>query len=328
MSVVISTRNRTNFLPGLLDALSAQTYDKERYEVILVDDASTDGTWNVVEAAARRTDLRLLGLRLSARGGQGPGRNAGIARSRAAIIAFTDDDCIPAPGWLGALCEAFPPDLEGTRPQVVAQGRTVAWKLDEDTAGAWARTIWVVRPTWLFETCNIAYRSVDLVRAGGFPGPGDAPVAADGKLVGEDALLGWRVTGQGARLVFVPEAEVGHRHLDASYADWVLDLRGRSVFPVLVRRDRSARRALWARYFLASRTAAFDAAVVGTALSLGTRQTRWLLGALPWLWLALPEAAERKGRHPAVRLAQVGLGDLVGFQALVRSSLRERRIVL
>src|ERR1035437_9812947 len=328
VSVVISTRNRANFLPELLEALSAQTYDTERFEVIAVDDASTDGTWQALEAAARQTKLRLLALRLSARGGEGPGRNTGMAPSRAAIIAFTDDDCIPAPSWLGALSATFLPDPGGVRPHVVAQGRTVPWALDEHAAGAWARTIWVLRPTWLFETCNIAYRRADLIQAGGFPGPGDALVAKDGKLVGEDALLGWRVTGHGARLVFVPEAQVCHRHLAASYADWVIDLGGRGVFPALVPRDQRVRRALWGRYFLAPRTAAFDAAVASTALWLGTRRVRWLLGALPWFWLALPEAADRKGRHPAVRPAQVGLGDLVGLQALLRSSLREHRIVL
>jgi glycosyltransferase involved in cell wall biosynthesis len=328
VSVVISTRNRTDFLPGLLDALSAQTYDRNLFEVIMVDDASSDGTWRTLETLVGETDLRLCSIRLAAQGGQGPGRNAGVAHARAAIVAFTDDDCLPAPGWLEAIGGVFRPESGSIRSCVVVQGRTLPWEVDEYSGGVWARTIWVLRPTWLFETCNIAYRRVDLIQAGGFPGPEDAPVTKDGKLVGEDAILGWHVTEGGARLTFNPEALVYHRHHAASYVDWLRDLRGRSVFPVLVRRDHRARRALWGRYFLAPRTAAFDVAIATTALWIGTRRTRWLLGVLPWLWITLPEAADRRGRHPAVRIAQMGLGDLVSLQALIRSSVRERRIVL
>ena len=54
-------------------------------------------------------------------------------------------------------------------PHVVVQGRTEGWP-EDDRHDPWARTVWVLRPTWLFETCNVAYRRRDVELAGGFPG--------------------------------------------------------------------------------------------------------------------------------------------------------------
>src|SRR5487761_1519895 len=55
VAVVISSRNRAAFLPDLQAALSAQTYGRDRFEVVIVDDASTDDTWSVLESATRHT---------------------------------------------------------------------------------------------------------------------------------------------------------------------------------------------------------------------------------------------------------------------------------
>jgi hypothetical protein len=211
---------------------------------------------------------------------------------------------------------------------VIVQGRTVPWPTDADSAGPWARTVWVLRPTWLFETCNIAYRRKDLVAVGGFPGRAEAPATITGRPTGEDALLGWKVVDLGSRLVFEPEALVHHRNFTESYLDWLLEHRGKAVFPALVARNPLARRTLWARWFLAPRTAAFDLAVVGGLLWMATKRPHWAVSMAPWVWLALPEASQRGGAHPAVRLAQLALGDLVGFTSLVKGSLRSRSIVL
>jgi glycosyltransferase involved in cell wall biosynthesis len=328
VSVVVSTHGRAGFLAGLAAALEAQTLSSDRFEVVVVDDASTDGTWSALESIAAGTSLRLCALRLAANVGQGQGRNAGVAAARAPVVAFTDDDCLPTPQWLEALtlpvrCPAGP-----VPRAVVAQGATRGWPEDAEQGGPWARTVWVHGPTWLFETCNIAYRRRDFERAGGFPARGDAPVAATGRLVGEDAILGWRVVEGGADLEFVPAALVHHRHLPARYVDWLAEQRGRGAFPALVGRSPFGRRALWRRWFLAPRTAALDLAVASAILAVATRRPALALGGAPWVWAALPEAAARRGRHPLVRLAQVGLGDVVGLGALVAASVRHRRPVL
>lgn len=326
VSVIVATRDRADFLSDLVTALAHQSMETSQYEVVVVDDGSTDDTWATLEALAHSSTLRLRGLRLEHSVGQGPARNIGVRASRGELLAFTDDDCIPSASWLSAITAPFL-GAEGATPHVVVQGKTEGWP-EDDSSGPWARTVWVLRPTWLFETCNVAYRRCDVELAGGFPGRDEAPSGPDGKLIGEDAILGWRVIERGADLCFVPGALVHHRHLPATFSDWLHDQAGRGAFPGLVRRSHVARRALWHGVFLAPRTAAYDLALASLCLAAASRRPRWLLGLVPWIWLALPEAANRGGRHPAIRLAQLALGDYVGASAMAKASWGERRLVL
>lgn len=328
VSVVVSTYGRAGFLPALVAALEAQTLPPVSFELVVVDDASTDDTWEALGDLLAATALQAKALRLGRNAGQGGGRNAGLGVARGEVVAFTDDDCLPSSRWLERLIEPFRSTGGAPGKHVVAQGQTEAWPGDADGAGAWDRTVWVLRPTWLFETCNVAYRRTDLVEVGGFPRRGDAPVGPHGRVVGEDAIAGWRVVENGAELVFVPEALVHHRHLPASYFAWLAEQRGRGCFPGLVDRSPLGRRVLWRWWFLAPRSAAFDVAGVALVGALCSRRTHWLLGVVPWVILALPEARSRAGRRPAVRLVQLFAGDLVGAAALMAGSIRNRSIVL
>ncbi|MDE3085825.1 MAG: glycosyltransferase [Acidobacteriota bacterium] len=326
VSVVVATRDRARFLDGLLEALAAQRLAPGRFEVVVVDDASTDGTWAGLGRAAGRSSLPVLGLRLGRNVGQGAARTAGVARARGAVVAITDDDCLPTPQWLEQLLVPLAA-VDGRLPAVVVQGRTEAWPADRAGAGAWARTVWVLGPTWLFETCNIAYRRADLLAAGGFPGRLDAPADRRGKAVGEDALAGWRVVDTGARLVYRAEALVHHRNLSASYPSWLASHWGKARFPALVRRHRLGRRALSAGVFLGPRTAALELALAGAGLGTALHRPWLSVAAAPWLALAWPEARSRPGAA-GFRLLQLLVGDLVGVAALAVGSVRHRRVVL
>ena len=326
VSVVVATRDRAGFLDELLEALASQRLAPGRLEVVVVDDASADDTWARLGGAVGRSPLPVLGLRLGGNVGQGAARTAGVARARGEVVALTDDDCVPTPQWLEELLVPFTP-VAGRLPAVIVQGRTEAWPADRARAGAWARTVWVLRPTWLFETCNIAYRRADLLAAGGFPGRRDAPADRRGKAVGEDALAGWRVVEGGARLVYRAEALVHHRNLSASYRSWLASHWGKARFPALVRRHRLGRRALSGGVFLGARTAALELALVGAVLGTALRRPWLAAAACPWLALAWPEARTRPGAA-GLRLLQLLGGDLVGVAALAVGSVRHRRIVL
>lgn len=327
VSVVVSTYGRAGFLPALFASLEAQTVPSDSFELIVVDDASTDGTWETLADLMAATRLPARALRLACNSGQGAGRNHGLAVARGEVVAFTDDDCLPSSQWLERLTDPFDA-ATGAGRAVVVQGQTRAWPDDADEAGAWARTVWVLRPTWLFETCNVAYRRHDLDGVGGFPTGRDAPIGAHGRIVGEDAIAGWRVIESGAELVFAPDALVHHRHLPAGFLDWLSEQRGRGSFPGLVARSPLGRRALWRSWFLAPRSAAFDVAIVALLGAMHSRRARWLIGLGPWVLLALPEARSRKGRSTAVRLVQLFLGDSVGVVSLASASFRSRSLVL
>lgn len=318
VSVHVPTHGRATFLAELFDHLEGQTLTRDRFEVVVVDDGSGDDTWDVLVKEVARTSLRLTVSRLAPNRGAARARNAAVSQSRAGVLAFTDDDCLPTSGWLAAM-------LDATRELDVVQGRTEPAPADGGL-GPWARTIRIIDRTPLFETCNIAYRRPAFDRAGGFD-TGHA-ARADGHAVGEDVLLGSAVVAAGGRHGFAPEALVHHRYLPATFGDHVRAMRELSAFPALVRESAVLADALWGRAFLTSRTAAFDLAAVALALASLQRKPGLALAALPWVLQTWPMARERGGRSPVVRLAQLAVADTVGAAALMAGSVRSRRVVL
>jgi glycosyltransferase involved in cell wall biosynthesis len=95
VSVVIPAHNAASRLPRVLDALAHQTAPADLFEVIVVDDGSTDGTADVVRA---RGGVRLLNA--PANGHQAAARNHGAAEARAQVLAFLDADCVPRADWI------------------------------------------------------------------------------------------------------------------------------------------------------------------------------------------------------------------------------------
>jgi glycosyltransferase involved in cell wall biosynthesis len=106
VSVVISTYNRCQLLRGALESVLAQETGGVFYEVIVVDNNSTDRTREVVEEFTARGQAN---LRYVFEGCQGlsHARNAGIAEARAPLIAFTDDDVCAARNWVASIKRAF-----------------------------------------------------------------------------------------------------------------------------------------------------------------------------------------------------------------------------
>jgi glycosyltransferase involved in cell wall biosynthesis len=97
ISVVMSTYNRANVLGMALDSLVAQDVGDLSYEVVIVDNNSTDGTRQIVESYMQR-DSRLRYV-FEKRQGLAYGRNAGIAAAQSDFIAFCDDDIVVPPDW-------------------------------------------------------------------------------------------------------------------------------------------------------------------------------------------------------------------------------------
>ncbi|MFL5577341.1 MAG: glycosyltransferase [Gemmatimonadaceae bacterium] len=108
MSVVISTHNRCDQLPAAIASVLDQQPGGPSFELIVVDNNSIDNTRRVVEelqhAAAGDGRLRYAFER---RQGLSHGRNAGVARARGRIVAFTDDDVRVAPDWVAAIVRAL-----------------------------------------------------------------------------------------------------------------------------------------------------------------------------------------------------------------------------
>lgn len=106
-TVLIATYNRAALLDRTLASIrDVRVASGRTWDVIVVDNNSTDDTRSVVERHARDFPVPLSYL-FESRQGRSSALNAGIAASRAAVIAMTDDDVLVDPGWLDAACEAL-----------------------------------------------------------------------------------------------------------------------------------------------------------------------------------------------------------------------------
>jgi glycosyltransferase involved in cell wall biosynthesis len=195
VSVVVPTRARPERLARLIEALRAQTLAAEDFEVIVVADGASAAA--LAGLAGNRDGMRLEVLTHPASRGPAAARNTGWRRARAPLIAFTDDDCAPAPGWLEA-------GLAASSPLSFVQGPTRADPSEGDRAGVRSRTVAVGSCGPQYETCNIFYPRAVLEALGGFD---EAYGLAPG---GEDTDLGWRAVKRGFAPVWAQDAVVHH----------------------------------------------------------------------------------------------------------------------
>ena len=210
-SVVIATYNRRDRVNRLLDGLAAQV-GAPPFEVIVVDDGSSDGTHESL--TTRHGDpFEIVALRLSPNRGPAAARNAGWRSSRSELVCFTDDDCVPDRDWLATL-------LAAARDTDIAQGRTIPDDAQAENYGPFSRTMHVPYEEGFYETCNIVYRRSLLEKLGGFDESFRFPY-------GEDTDLAWRAREAGARTTFVHGALVRHDVWPSDYWAHLRDMRRR-----------------------------------------------------------------------------------------------------
>lgn len=100
ISVVIPTYRRADLLGKCLDALSKQDLSSGLFEVLVISDGPDSVTKKAIDLYAHTSQLQLRYLSLSKRKGPAAARNTGWKNACGNLIAFTDDDCLPEPGWL------------------------------------------------------------------------------------------------------------------------------------------------------------------------------------------------------------------------------------
>ncbi len=193
ISVIVPTYNRADDLLRVLDSLLNQTMDITDYEVIVVNDGSTDNTSEVLDAySQRKTNVRAIH-----QPNQGPAaaRNAGLHAATAPLVAFTDDDCIVDEKWLDSIVNVF----AARESVVVVQGQT---KTDISRRHPLTHEIHNVAGHSAVPTCNAAYRREVALECGGFD-------EAFRYAHNEDADLAWRAQEFGD-MHFEPSIKVFH----------------------------------------------------------------------------------------------------------------------
>jgi len=181
LSVIIPTRNRSTLLEKTLQSLLTQTLSNEHFEVIVVDNGSTDNTFDVVDSfRARLNNIRYF---LEYQPGLHVGRHKGLSEALSDILVYADDDIEPFPTWLEGIYSSF------GRDDVVLVGGKNLPKY-EMLPPQWIRNMWEtpceagrylpylsivdlgdeqkeINPYYVFG-CNFSIRKEVLVAAGGF----------------------------------------------------------------------------------------------------------------------------------------------------------------
>lgn len=200
VSVVVPVHNEARVLPECLEGVLDQSYSRKDYEVIVVDNGSTDETRHVLEQHPVRIEEETTIQSSYA------ARNAGIRAAEGEIIAFTDADCIPHSNWLSAAVEAFrDPKVGGVAGRIVSGSPTNAVE-EELKRQNWLEERSTLQHSFLPypQTANAFYRRSVFDAIGDFE---------ERWVSGGDADLAWRMQLETSfELAHEPRAVVEHRH--------------------------------------------------------------------------------------------------------------------
>lgn len=193
LSVVICTYNRADLLLGALRSLDDQFFPKRDYQVVVVDDGSTDHTEEIVLRSKLRARIEYVYIEHL---GRAAARNKGIQEADGDFVMFVDDDTLSPPNLLEEHYR-----IHKTHNRTVVRGPIInvpEYEIPLDKSVTWRDY-----STAFFCTCNASVSKFALIQTGGF----DESFVEYGF---EDNELGWRLRQRGYKMHFNPQAIVYH----------------------------------------------------------------------------------------------------------------------
>ncbi len=326
VSVVISCRNRQAMLWDCFRGLAAQTLARSRFEVVLLDNVSTDDLASLAERARRDHGLSVVFERMAEDHGPAPARNRGVALAHAPVIAFTDSDCRPEPRWLEAGLAAF------ADPAVALASGPVLPKPEQSVRTTSKLTFATAEEHPSFPTANAWYRRDVFLSQGGFDTALSFRDPLGRAVECADADLAWKVIKAGHARRFVPEAVVRHEIEELGVFGWLLEPTRVFALPALVQRHPELRGELLTAgvFFYPTGTLRLAAVFV---LAIAAFWWPWLL-LLPVMALFALAALRTRGSglRPMARHMAKTVGELVRhfvlFATLLYGSIRFRSLVI
>jgi cellulose synthase/poly-beta-1,6-N-acetylglucosamine synthase-like glycosyltransferase len=209
VSLIICTRDRCQQLARCLESVGRIIFERP-WELIVIDNGSVDETASVVTKFAETSAISIV-YKLEGRCGKSNALNTAIGMARGEIVAFTDDDCYPAPDFLDRVWSAFDDRSVG-----YITGRIMLHDATDAPVTIYESTTPLTFPGRSFISAgpisgaNMAFRRSVLIEIGGFdpffgPGSLSQAVAEDLDAAGRASAIGWK--GQ-----YRPEVIVRHHH--------------------------------------------------------------------------------------------------------------------
>lgn len=318
--MIVPVRDRRELLARLLDTLAAQTI--RDYEVIVVDDGSTDGSGD--EARGRSSYPVPLTVLEGNGNGAVAARLLGVSVASGDVLAFTDSDCEVAPDWV----ERGLSHIDGGAD--VVEG----WTGPAGEVRPLERTVWCTTDDGLYPTCNVFYRRSAYDAAGGFDRAagtrlGFRPGRTLSDLgMGEDTLLGWRVRRAGTS-VFAADVVAHHHVFPPDVRTYLSRSWNAGGFASLVREVPELRDVFLHRAVFLGTPRRLPLYAAALLVFLGRRRTATALAGV-WVGWHAAEMHRAPGSRKwrAAALPWLVLGDLITAVSLIAGSLRARRPVL
>ena len=215
ISIIVAVKNAEKYVRRCIDSLLNQSYPADKYEIIVVDGLSTDGTWAILQELKKRNpELRIFkNLKENA----AAGRNIGIRNAKGEYVAFIDSDAVADTNWLENISKTFdkvgavgvggpdllPPDSEYISKvigRIMASPLASGGKLNPSVQHIMSSQAGYVKH---IPTCNLCLKK-DVVEKLGYFDEGFVFAA------GEDLEFNTRLTLAGYKLYYSPLIRVAH----------------------------------------------------------------------------------------------------------------------
>jgi glycosyltransferase involved in cell wall biosynthesis len=326
VSVIIPTFNRCSLLREAIESLWNQTLPAICYEIIVVDNLSTDGTAEMMEELQGRSPCKLVYRRMDENRGPANSRNAGVSMAQAKIIAFTDSDCRVSPDWLARGLAAF----KNGENLAFVTGQTFPKPDQPVTFFSIGNPLRGENPT--YPTANIFYDKKAFLDSGGFDLTVDFGHTGLWPLECCDTEMAWRLKEKGCNYAYAADVIVYHEIMCVTPKNWLLHHARFAMVPFLIRRYPGLKaKLLWWGPFALADNVWFYLAVIGVLFAWWTNGWSFFT-AMPFLFRAsiVPHREFSLKRLPVMagRVFFLALRHTVISGSLIYSSIRARTLVL
>lgn len=215
VSVVMPAYNAAGIIGVGLESLLNQSAKPQKFEVIVIDDCSTDNTADVIKefvSRAAEASVTVTLIRQSKNGGPAKARNRGAEYSKSEVIIFTDSDCELTPDWLWNMLAPFEdPEIAAVKGAYLTRQTELGARFAQIEFEERYRMLEAAETVDVVFSYSAAFRRQVFAELGGFDTR--FPVADN-----EDTDLSWRLIEAGHKAAFAPGAKLYHRHPPSLWA--------------------------------------------------------------------------------------------------------------